>query len=940
MAVLQKFHPDAYDTLKRCNDPLDDCLKELPHEMLGFSVQDSSGRSVPIHEDPAQEITDYLEPVPTDRPSVVVLIGFGLGYIAEALLKERDSIRHLIVFEHFTSIFSQALQTRDLTSTLSDPRLILGMGPDIDIEKTITPAAKSLQLEHIHILRHLPSFHLDMDGYKKLHDSVYEEVNNYNICGSTIMKMGKRFIKNRFDNLSSIGHNRLIDSLKGIFTGTPAILVASGPSLDQNVHLLKRAKDMAVIIAIDSALPSLLAHGIKPDFITALDPDDVVYEKIASCAPQASGVNLICQLGVTPKTPKIFPADEIFWAFNNNPQSLWINKALGGQISVGETHSNAHLNLVSAIIMGASPIVFVGQDLAFTSQKSHGDHVVLKEHDIWKKRLEDQDDTIWTEDIHGRQIATHRGFFAAKLLFEQIMASQKNHYINATAAGVHLEGTETMDLEEAIDRFCHKDVGMGQKLRAAEENSSKPTTERLTREVMACREKANTILRKVEKAGELLTDTIPELQTLHKDSARYTLLNHLPASLYNRIAEIDALNLQIDSEHSIWHLLVEYTLEGLKKSERLQHEINLLANRPEKFLQWLDKNFARLSALNSMQKEALTRLMEHLDQLCAHYDKEKKLLKKIVSTDRPAPQTVGGLAQLYYQSGDFVRLSSLIDLLHDQQDLQGEYSFYKGCLAALWNNHTEADEFFRKTIEINPLEEKRIKKFRERQAEEYTIHAETYDEIDRPTSRMLLLKALQFSPEDDGARAKLVTMLEDDIASCKKLPPQEAAGLLSAWHEDCAAYSVLLRILPPEHLAEMHMLYGQHLASQGRVQDALALFKKAQGYSDAPKIHIALTESYFHLADFHVGIQHLKTAVEKEPSYARYWENIGDILQQSDLYQDAITAYEQGFTAQPANGALLKKIGDCYRTLGQYEAAREAYLHFKSRHINKGCSAI
>ncbi len=50
--------------------------------------------------------------------------------------------------------------------------------------------------------------------------------------------------------------------LQNIFDSRPAIIVSAGPSLENNFHLRKKAKNKAVIIAVDVVLPTLLPAGI------------------------------------------------------------------------------------------------------------------------------------------------------------------------------------------------------------------------------------------------------------------------------------------------------------------------------------------------------------------------------------------------------------------------------------------------------------------------------------------------------------------------------------------------------------------------------------------------------------------------------------------------------------------------------------------------------
>ena len=51
----------------------------------------------------------------------------------------------------------------------------------------------------------------------------------------------------------------------------PAIIVAAGPSLKKNVDLLKEVKGKAVTIVVDSAINTVMAHGIVPDFAITVD---------------------------------------------------------------------------------------------------------------------------------------------------------------------------------------------------------------------------------------------------------------------------------------------------------------------------------------------------------------------------------------------------------------------------------------------------------------------------------------------------------------------------------------------------------------------------------------------------------------------------------------------------------------------------------------------
>src|SRR5437763_9444636 len=88
--------------------------------------------------------------------------------------------------------------------------------------------------------------------------------------------------RNIANNLGRYATTPPLDLLRDAFKGKPAVLVAAGPSLAKNMHLLHElvgnaepGTRRAVIIAVQTMLKPLLAAGIEPDFVTSLDYNTV-----------------------------------------------------------------------------------------------------------------------------------------------------------------------------------------------------------------------------------------------------------------------------------------------------------------------------------------------------------------------------------------------------------------------------------------------------------------------------------------------------------------------------------------------------------------------------------------------------------------------------------------------------------------------------------------
>ena len=396
MKFLKKHHLNAWQIIHDSDSAPVGEIVTGKNGKPNLKVEIEENESLFFHDTntPEKDGNDFLKIVPENAKGTVIFQGMGLGFGPMAILEKRKDIRHLIIFELCTGIFLQALRTMDLSSLLTDPKVIICLGQDPDVKQTLSRVSRSMRLEEISMLTHNPSCQFHKEDYEALGKQIYSIANALNISANTFKSFGDRFIANRLSFLSMIHHTSLIDSLKGRFKDIPAILVAAGPSLDKNIELIRELKEKAVIISVDSALPALLAHGVTPDFVTSIDYKDLTYEKIAACAPKSEGVSLICSSWVGQKVAKVFPADNIYWTFTGGAMETWINKSLGGDLVSPGAGTVAHLNLVAAIIMGCSPIIFTGQDLAFSEKsgaKDHVKHAVLKSDDQTAAFLKNKD---------------------------------------------------------------------------------------------------------------------------------------------------------------------------------------------------------------------------------------------------------------------------------------------------------------------------------------------------------------------------------------------------------------------------------------------------------------------------------------------------------------------------------------------------------------------
>ncbi len=941
--LLRRNHPAIHESLNQDQEPIGEIFTS-PSGKPNLRAKTSRNQDVIFHDqpDPETEIHTYLEKVAPAFTGVVIMIGMGLGYSPLALVTLRKSIRNFILCEPDMGIFRQALGALDLAPLLSDPRVTLNIGPTVveNIEQALQPAARTLQLETAHILRHLPSFQYDA-AYEALNKKIFDYANNLNVSGATVMKQGKNFFANRFQNITALKHHRLIDDLAGAFKGVPAILVAAGPSLDKNIHLLRNIQQNVLIMAVDTALPALLAHGIRPHFVAAIDGDEVIYEKIAACASSARGTSLLCQGHVTPKIVKTFPADTIFWAFSGNELEQWLYESLFGRRHTLEmgAWSVAHFNLAAAVLMGASPIIFIGQDLAYSQNRDHAAHTVLTESNHMAKILREQnDDLVWVDGWDGGKVPTHRGFYGVKRFFEEMLSQYSDlHFINATEGGARLEGAEHIPLSAALASHCADQLGLSDTLRLALERSSPPPMEKFHRHASAIF-KDVTALHKALKENKTRTEqAIKQVSKLARSSKKYQQFDALPLPLRKTLQALDDSNKKTDSAGIIWPLLCEITLPGLKENERLRHALSALDNNPQRYLEWLQGHLHRLQIVNNTQMDALNFFSDQLSVFLAFQEKEQQLSKPTKTTDAD-DDTLLDLARLYMDSGYLTLAAPVLEKMKSATGAaRPEVLFFLGCIASEQREEERCQALFQEALDLAPAMESRIKDFRTWQGDNFLRYAEEYRKFDKGTFRALLFKGLNFCSDHPQILHELQTAFEEEMQTSASITEEGKTAILY-WHEHLQRHPSLSAKLTAEQQAIFRHGYGCLLAEQGRHQEALPWLEQAVSLQAGnPEYQASLTSVLFDLGDFANGVQHLKAAVELEPSYAFHWEEIGDSLQEAGQHVDALAAYEQCILALPARSGVLKKIGDCYLHLGQLEAAKTTYEQFKAAYAQKAC---
>ncbi len=404
-------------------------------------------------------------------PMCYIVDGFGLGYHVKALYERLSGETTVVVIEPDMRILRLALELNDYREMLDAKRIVFITRSDREeIFSRLQPFGNLMMMGVVFthsLTRQNEAF------YRDAHQLITEFASFIRIHLITLLGNGLQTCRHILSNFKAYITTPPINVLKDRFIGYPVVLVSAGPSLRKNLPLLKQYRNQVVVIAVQTTLKPLLAEGIKPDFVTSLDYHEISRRFFEGLGPELADIHLIAE-------PKANPV-VIDYYLQYGPVSVLYNdfaqRVLGGNgpnpqrdgLAAGATV--AHLSFYLARYLGGEPIIFIGQDLAFTDNVYYSPGTAL--HDVWQPEL-NRFCTIemkeWerivrhrgllrqVKDIHGQTIYTDEQMFTYLQQFEKDFADSRTRVINATGGGALKQHCETMDFAAALERFCRGPV--------------------------------------------------------------------------------------------------------------------------------------------------------------------------------------------------------------------------------------------------------------------------------------------------------------------------------------------------------------------------------------------------------------------------------------------------------------------------------------------------
>jgi hypothetical protein len=309
---------------------------------------------------------------------------------------------------------------------------------------------------------------------------------------NTALYFAEQWQSNFMENLEFVFRSVPVKSFFDVFKNIPAVIVSAGPSLDKNIDQLKEAKGKCVIICVGTALKALLKKNIEPDFVVSIDGGKKNFEHFDGHRVKSP---LVYDLTLYPKIVKEYEGSLIIAEIASTYTKLLSDKLSldFGKLSTGP--SVANLSLDFAYMLGCNPIIFMGQDLAYSDHRTHASGTTYEKDRI--KENSDEREYIYVEGNFEEKVLTDRVLLSFKTWFENyIYGHSERTYINATEGGALIKGTKLMRFKEAIELFMKREINISDEIDSTLKNGKIKLDKR---QIDAFRKEFENAIKKLEK---------------------------------------------------------------------------------------------------------------------------------------------------------------------------------------------------------------------------------------------------------------------------------------------------------------------------------------------------------------------------------------------------------------------------------------------------------
>jgi len=459
MEILKGLFPDLWERMPAIETGIDKNLIKAATGKKGLTTLQAGEKFFHDQDNPLKEAENLIQHLHNVKNhSDILFYGLGMGYQIRAFAEQYPDTPFSI-YEPVPEIIYQFLCHADLK------QLPLNLLKNIYIESK--PEEMNPLLTGIVRRVRNSILIIDLPAYKSIfpdkHQAFFslfqkrlEERCSYLGANHAFQK---RWTINSTKNFIYILNTPdILIEKKDSFKNMPAILVASGPSLEEEIDNLRRIREegLAYIFSVGTAINALVLQGVYPHAACTYDPTE---ENQVLCREVLkrgiSSIPLIFGSTVGYESLAKYPGPKLHMLINQDtPAAFYLKPVNSDNLEfINDAPTIAIITLQLLYKLGFNPVILVGQNLAYLNRK---DYTPGSTHPSLEASQQTLDQAVPVKDVYGNQVGSNRNYIQMRKQLEQYLSCvQDLQVINTTKGGAHIEGTRFQTLEEVIRDYLH-----------------------------------------------------------------------------------------------------------------------------------------------------------------------------------------------------------------------------------------------------------------------------------------------------------------------------------------------------------------------------------------------------------------------------------------------------------------------------------------------------
>lgn len=393
----------------------------------------------------------------------LIVIGAGLGYQLGAIHKKYPLLKFLI-YEPVEELLYRFFDSSDLSIDLAN----LIEAVDID-EEALLGSAKRVSEDFTNPVSIFFSPFYENNFPRKIKDFTENYKTRFLEARDnfiTTMRFQEKQLLANVKNICKIAKKTSVGyRTTKPFEGKPAIIIAAGPSLNEELPLLKKIYDekSAYLIVAGSSIRPVLASGIIPHALCVIDPGagtKVVTEPIKE--RNLKEVSLFFGDIGSPEALEDYPGNLIYVPLVSGQITPLFLKMEPETLLMEQAQTVAAMALHSALMLYMSPIILVGQNLGALEGKTYATGTQYDSNRQYSDKA-----TIYLPSNDGGKIASVISYRDMRdqlaregrtlLEYQKKKGLPISTLYNSTRGGAKIEGfpyRPLSELEKALPKGC------------------------------------------------------------------------------------------------------------------------------------------------------------------------------------------------------------------------------------------------------------------------------------------------------------------------------------------------------------------------------------------------------------------------------------------------------------------------------------------------------